>query len=81
MREQNNMSQRKEQNKTLQGQLSEVEIGNLLEKEFGVMIVKMMPRSWKQNGDMSQEKTRNASQGTRRTKGQTVMNNIIIEIK
>ena len=42
MREQNNMSQRKEHNKTLQGQLSEVEIGNLLEKEFGVMIVKMI---------------------------------------
>ena len=45
------------------------------------MIVKMIPRSQKQNGDMSQEKIRSASQGTRRTKGQIVMNNIIIEIK
>ena len=36
------MSQIKEQNKTLQGQLSDVEIGILLEKEFGIMVVKMI---------------------------------------
>ena len=32
----------KEQNKNAEEQLSEVEIGNLLEKEFRVMIVKMI---------------------------------------
>ena len=31
----------KEQDKTLEDQLSEVEIGNLLEKEFRIMIVKI----------------------------------------
>ena len=36
------MSQVKEQDKTPEEQLSEVEIGNLLEKEFRVMIVKMI---------------------------------------
>ena len=36
------MSQIKEQNKTLQGQLSGMEIGILLEKEFGIMVVKMI---------------------------------------
>ena len=42
MRWQRNMSQIKEQDKTPEGQLSKVEIGNLLEKEFGVMIMKMI---------------------------------------
>ena len=36
------MSQMKEQDKTPEEQLSAVEIGNLLEKEFRVMIVKMI---------------------------------------
>ena len=36
------MVQMKEQNKNAEEQLSEVEIGNLLEKEFRVMIVKMI---------------------------------------
>ena len=36
------MSQRKEQDKTPDEQLSEAEIGNLPEKEFRVMIVKMI---------------------------------------
>ena len=36
------MSHIKEQDKTPEEQLSEVEIGNLLEKEFRVMIVKMI---------------------------------------
>ena len=35
------MSQMKEQNETPEQQLREVEIGNLLEKEFRIMIVKM----------------------------------------
>ena len=41
MRWQKNMSQMKEQGKNLQDQINEEEIGNLPEKEFRVMIVKM----------------------------------------
>ena len=41
MRWQRNMLQMKEQDKTLEKQLSEVEIGNIPEKEFRVMIVKV----------------------------------------
>ena len=42
MRQQRNMSQMKEQDKTQGEQLCEVEIGNLCKKEFRVMIVKMI---------------------------------------
>ena len=37
-----NMSHMKEHNKTAEEQISEVEIGNLPEKEFRVMIIKMI---------------------------------------
>ena len=42
MKRQKNMLQRKEQGKNLQDQINEEEIGNLPEKEFRVMIVKMI---------------------------------------
>ena len=42
MRQQRKMFQTKEQDKNPQEQLNEVEIGNLPEKEFRVMIVKMI---------------------------------------
>ena len=42
MRRQRSMSKLKEQDKTPEEQLSKVEIGNLPEKEFRVMIVKMI---------------------------------------
>ena len=42
MRWQKNMSQMKEQCKNLQDQINEEEIGNLPEKDFRVMIVKMI---------------------------------------
>ena len=42
MRWQKNMSQMKEQGKNIQDQINEEEIGNLPEKEFRVMIVKMI---------------------------------------
>ena len=42
MRWQKNMSQMKEQDKNLQDQINEEEIGNLPEKEFRVMIIKMI---------------------------------------
>ena len=41
------MSQMKEQDKTSEEQLSEVERGNLPEKEFRLMIVKMIQGVWK----------------------------------
>ena len=41
MRQQRNMSQMKEQDKSPE-ELSEMKIGNLLEKEFRIMIVKMI---------------------------------------
>ena len=39
--------------------LSDMEIGNLHEKEFRVMIVKMIQELRKTNGGMDQENTRN----------------------
>ena len=42
MRQLRNMFQTKEQDKTSEEQLSEVETGNLLEEEFIVMVVKMI---------------------------------------
>ena len=42
MRGQKNKSQMKEQGKILQDQINEDEIGNLPEKEFRIMIVKMI---------------------------------------
>ena len=40
------MSQMKEQGKNLQDQINEEEVGNLPEKEFRVMIVKMIQNLW-----------------------------------
>ena len=42
MRQQKNISQMKEQGKNLQHQINEEEIGNLLEKEFRVLMVNMI---------------------------------------
>ena len=42
MTQQRNLFQTKEKDKTPEEQLSEVEIGNIPEKEFRVMIVKMI---------------------------------------
>ena len=42
MKRQRTLYQMKEQDKTPEKQLNEVEIGNLLEKEFRMMIVKMI---------------------------------------
>ena len=68
----------KEQGKNLQDQISEDKIGNLPEKEFRVVIVRMIPnlgnRIWKIqetfNKDLEELKSK-----------QTVMNNTITEIK
>ena len=42
MKRQNVISQRKRQDKTPEKQLNEVDIGNLPEKEFRIMIVRMI---------------------------------------
>ena len=62
MKKQRVMSQMKGQGKTPEKQLNEVEIGSILEKEFRIVIVKMI-----QNG----ERARNVYQRPRRTKEQT----------
>ena len=53
------MYQMKEQNKTPEKQLNEVEIGNLPEKEFRIMIVKMIQDLRKNNGGKDREDARN----------------------
>ena len=52
------MYQMKEQDKTPENQLKEVEIGNLPEKEFSDDS-KDDPRTWKRNGGTDQEDIRN----------------------
>ena len=54
MRRQRNTQQKKEQGKNPPDLTNEEEISSLPEKEFRIMIVKMI-QSWKQNG----ENTRN----------------------
>ena len=43
--------QRKEQTRNTEVQINEEEIGKLPEKEFKIMIVKMIKEPWKQNGE------------------------------
>ena len=76
------MSQTKQQNKTPEKQLSEVKIGNLLEKEFRIMIVKMIQDPGKQWGQGSRRciKMFNIDLEELKTK-QAEMNNKITEIK
>ena len=72
------MLQTNEQGKNLQDQINEEEIGNLLEKEFRVMTVKMS-----QNLRNRMEKIQETfNKGLEELKSkQTVMNNTITEIK
>ena len=52
MKHQKSMSQMKEQGKNLQDQITEEEIGSLPEKEFRVMIVKMIQNLGNKSGSM-----------------------------
>ena len=70
MKKQKAMSQMKGQDKTPEKQLNEVEIGNLSEKEFRIMIVKMTQDLGEKNGDNDWEDAGNVCQRPRRTKGQ-----------
>ena len=49
----------KEQNKTPEKQINKVEIDNLPEKEFRIMILKMIQDLEKNNGGKDQEDARN----------------------
>ena len=68
----------KEQGKNLQDQINEDEIGNLPEKEFRVMIVKMIQNLRKRMEKI--QETFNKDLDELKSK-QTVMNNTINEIK
>ena len=50
MKRQRNTQQVKEHEKCPPNQTKEEEIGNLSEKEFRIMIIKMIQKSGKQNG-------------------------------
>ena len=78
MRRQRNMLQMKEQGKNPQDQMNKEEIGNLPEKEFRVMIVKMIQNL--RNRMEKVQETFNKDLGKLKDK-QTVMNNTITEIK
>ena len=76
------MSQRKEQDKTPEKQLNEVEIGNLPEKEFRIMIVKMIqdPGKRMQARMENMQKMFNKDLEELRNK-QTEMNNTITKVE
>ena len=63
----------KGQDKTQERQLNEVVIGNLPEKEFRIMIVKMIQELRKNNG----QHAKNVYQRPTRTQEQTEMNNAL----
>ena len=75
------MSQKKEQGKTAE-QLSELEIGNLLEKEFRVMIVKMIQDVGKRMEVMIKKMQEMFNKDLEELKNkQTEMNSTISEVK
>ena len=64
----------KEQSKNLQDQVNEEEIGNLLEKEFRVMIVKMIQKLRNRMEAQIDKIQEMFNKRSRRTKEQTEMN-------
>ena len=77
MKKQAVMSQMKGQDKIPGKQLNEVEMGNLPEKEFRIMIVKMIQDCGERNGDRNWEDARNVYQRPTRTKEQTELNSTL----
>ena len=73
------MLQKKEQYKTLYEQLSEVDIGNLPEKEFRVKTIEKMIQDLRKRMEVQTEKTQEMFNRNRSFKEQTEMNNIITE--
>ena len=82
MKRQRAMYQMKEQEKTPENQLNEVEIGNLPEKEFRIMVVKMIQdlgNRMEANIENMQEMFNKDTEELK--KKQTEMNNTITELK
>ena len=82
MRQQRNMSQMKEQDKTPEEQLSKVKIGNLPEKEFRVMIMNMIQvigKRMEAQIEMMQEMFNNDLEELKNS--QVELNNTITEMK
>ena len=76
------MLQTKEQGKNLWDQINEEEIGNLLEKEFRVMMVKMMQNLGNRMKARIEKKQEMFNKDLEELKNkQTVMNNTITETK
>ena len=76
------MYQMKEQDKTPEKQLNEVEIGNLLEKEFRIMIVKMIQDIGKTMEAKIEKMQEMFNKELEELKNkQTEMNNTITEMK
>ena len=76
------MSQMKEQSKILQDQINEEEIGNLPEKEFRVMIVKMMQKLGNRMEAWMEKIQKMFKKDLEELKDkQTEMNNTITEMK
>ena len=80
MRRQKNMLQVKEQGKNLQDQINEEEIGKLPEKEFTVMILKMIQNTGN-NMEAQTEKIQEMFYKDLEELQQTKMNNTITEMK
>ena len=51
MKRQRNTAQMKEKTRNIEVQINEKEIGRLPEKEFRIMIIKIIKKPWKQNGE------------------------------
>ena len=82
MRQQINMLQRKEQDKNLQEQLNEEVTGNLPEKEFRVMIVKMIQNLGNRMEAQIEKIQKMFNKDLEELKNkQTEMNNTITEMK
>ena len=82
MKRQKAMYQMKEQDKTPEKQLNELEIGNFPEKEFRIMIVKMIQDLGKRMEAKNKKKQEMFNKDLEELKNkQTEMNNTITEIK
>ena len=81
MKRQKAMCQMKEQNKTTEKQINEVEIGNLPDKEFRIMTVKMMQDLGKRMEAKIENMQETFNKDLEELNKQTEMNNTITEMK
>ena len=76
------MLQMKEQGKNPQNQINEKEIGNLPEKEFRIIIVKMMPNLWNRMEAQIEKIQEMFNKDLEELKNKwTVMNNTMTKLK